>query len=162
MDNNVSLNRVKMSMSKKLIRAAVLLGVTTLGLSSLYAADAPEKVEGKIANLKVDASKLPPASKEKVDFKKEIKPLFKKACLDCHDADAPMGGYSLNKRDSALKGGEKGIAIIPGKSDKSPLIYYVARQVKDMEMPPKDQGDPLTKEEISLLRAWIDQGAKWE
>jgi cytochrome c551/c552 len=156
-------NKPKRERGNRWMKAVGLLGLAGLGATYfLYAADPSVKVEGKIPDLKVDASKLPPPSTKKIDFAKEIKPLFKKACIDCHDADNPMGGFSLNKRESALKGGEKGLAIIPGKSDKSPIIYYVARQVKELPMPPKDMGDPLTKEEISLLRAWIDQGAKWD
>jgi mono/diheme cytochrome c family protein len=108
----------------------------------------------------VDTSKLPAASTNKVDFAKDIQPIFKKACLDCHGPDAQMGDYRLDKRDVALKGSGKGEVIIPGKSEKSPLIHYVAGLVKGMEMPPAGD-DPLTKQEIALLRAWIDQGAKW-
>ncbi len=106
--------------------------------------------------------KLPPAAEKKVEFTKDIKPIFDKSCMDCHDKSGPMGKFRLDKREEALKGGESGPAIVPGKSDKSPLVYYVAHAVKDFEMPPKDQGDPLTKEQVGLLRAWIDQGAKWE
>lgn len=106
--------------------------------------------------------KLPAASDKKVDFAKDIKPIFDKSCMDCHDKSGPMGKFRLDKREEALKGGESGPAIVPGKSDKSPLVYYVAHAIKDLEMPPTDQGDPLTKEQVGLLRAWIDQGAKWE
>ena len=63
-----------------------------------------------------------------------------------------------------IKGGDsEEAAIIPGKSDKSPLIHYVADLVVDMEMPPTDTREkypPWTKEQIALVRAWIDQGAK--
>src|SRR5262249_26162813 len=44
---------------------------------------------------------------------------------------------------------------------KSPLVHYVARLVEDMEMPPPGKGEPLTPEQVGLLRAWIDQGAVW-
>ncbi len=53
------------------------------------------------------------------------------------------------------------MTLSPGDSANSWLIHYVARQVKDMEMPPVGKGNPLTPEQISLLRAWIDQGANW-
>ena len=52
-----------------------------------------------------------------------------------------------------------GVDIIPGDSAHSPLIHFVARLVPDMEMPQK--GEPLTTEQVGLLRAWIDQGAPW-
>src|SRR5207245_242161 len=63
--------------------------------------------------------------------------------------------------ESALKGGDNGVDLIPGNSAKSPLIFYVARLVEDMEMPPPGKGEPLTLAQIGLLRAWIDQGALW-
>jgi mono/diheme cytochrome c family protein len=135
--------------------AAASLGLVALGIGlALNAADAAK--EPKLG----DASKLPPASTNKVDFAKEIQPIFKKSCLDCHGEDAQMGDYRMDKREAAIKGGASGPAIIPGKSEKSALIHYVARLVKGLEMPP-DEGDRLTKEQVSLLRAWIDQGAKW-
>ena len=107
--------------------------------------------------LKVDVSKLPPAAKQKVDFAKDIHPVLKKACQDCHGPDGGSGNFKVDTRENILKGGEHGAAVVPGASEKSPLIHYVAKLVKDMEMPPKDAGDPLTKEQIGLLRAWIDQ-----
>ncbi|HXC35074.1 MAG TPA: hypothetical protein VNV43_04315, partial [Candidatus Acidoferrales bacterium] len=51
--------------------------------------------------------------------------------------------------------------IVPGNSRDSLLIAYVAGQVPDMKMPPPGRGNPLTPQQISLLRAWIDQGASW-
>jgi mono/diheme cytochrome c family protein len=122
----------------------------------VFAAD-----EAKKEAPKVDVSKLPPAATKKVDFAKDIQPIFKKSCIECHESSGAMGGFKLDKKEAAMKGGDSGPCIIPGKSEKSPLIHYVARLVKDMEMPPKDQGEPLTKEQIGLLRAWIDQGANW-
>jgi hypothetical protein len=53
------------------------------------------------------------------------------------------------------------VDIIPGDSTNSPLVHYVSRLDADMAMPPEGKGDPLTVEQIALLRAWIDQGAEW-
>jgi len=69
-------------------------------------------------------------------------------------------GYRLDSKAGALKGGETySPAIKPGDSVGSPLIHLVAGLVPDSRMPAK--GDPLTPEQIGLLRAWIDQGAVW-
>lgn len=127
-----------------------------------FAEDAAVDAKVQAIIMKGDATKLPPVSDKKVDFAKDIQPIFKKSCLDCHDADGAMGRFRADKRETILKGGESGLAVVPGKSAKSPLIFYVAGLIKNMQMPPKDQGDPLTKEQIGLLRAWIDQGAKGE
>jgi len=110
----------------------------------------------------VDISKLPPPASRQIDFAADIKPIFEASCLRCHGTERPKSRFSLATREAALKGGDTGIAIIPGDSAKSPLIHYVARLVPDMEMPPEDKGDPLTREQIAVLRAWIDQGVLWE
>jgi hypothetical protein len=31
---------------------------------------------------------------------------------------------------------------------------------EDSAMPPEGKGDPLTQEQVALVRAWIEQGAK--
>lgn len=144
--------------------AALSVGAGVLGAADSDAANSKAISEAKtvVAEPKVDVSKLPPPAKKEISFAKDVKPILAKSCLDCHDADGAMGKFRLDKRDLALKGGEAGVDIVPGKSALSRLIHYVARLVKDEEMPPKDQGDPLTKEQISVLRAWIDQGAKWD
>ena len=62
-------------------------------------------------------------------------------------------------RAEALAGGDEGISIVKGVSAKSPLIHRVAGVDPDLRMPP--EGDPLSSTEISVLRAWIDQGLDW-
>src|SRR6266478_3256212 len=109
----------------------------------------------------LDASKLPSAAIAKVEFERDIRPIFEKSCWRCHGAEKPKSHFRLDNRESALKGGNNGIDIIAGDSAKSPLVHYVARLVADMEMPPPGKGEPLTAEQIGLLRAWIDQGAAW-
>jgi hypothetical protein len=109
-----------------------------------------------------DLSKLPPPAGMQVDFARDIKPILENACLRCHGTERPKSKFSLTTREAALKGGENGVAIIPGDSAKSPLIHYVAQLVPDMQMPPAGKGDPLTSQQVALLRAWIDQGVVWE
>ena len=108
----------------------------------------------------IDVSKIPPASISQVDFAKDIRPIFEKSCFSCHGPEKQKGDYRLDSSTAALKGGENHTpAIKPGDSANSPLIHLVSGLVPDSKMPAK--GDPLTKEQIGLLRAWIDQGAKW-
>ena len=114
----------------------------------------------------VDISKLPAASDKKVDFIKDIKPLLEKSCFNCHGVKPrAKGKYFMNNREKAIAGGssdEK--AIIAGKSAKSPLVHMITDLVEEMEMPPIDKREKykaLTKTQIGLVRAWIDQGAKW-
>ena len=111
---------------------------------------------------KVDISKLPPAvDKKGVTYEKDIKAIFEKSCFKCHGSEKQKGKMRLDSREAVLKGGENGPDIIPGKGDQSPLLHNAARiGDPDDAMPPEGKGDPLTKEQVALIRAWIDQGAK--
>ncbi len=100
---------------------------------------------------------LPPAAERKVDFIKDIQPIFSEACYMCHGADAQEAGLRLDARKDAFDGGDSGRVILKGESAKSPLIHFVARIDPEKVMPPEDEGDPLTAEQVGLLRAWIDQ-----
>ncbi len=108
-----------------------------------------------------DVSKLPAPSTAPVEFSRDIQAIFEKSCLRCHGPEKPKSRFRLDNRESALKGGEHGVDILPGESAKSPLIHFVAGLVADMEMPPRGKGEPLTPEQIGKLRAWIDVGAPW-
>ena len=110
----------------------------------------------------VDLSKLPPASTKKgLTFDTDIKPLFEKSCFKCHGSEKQKGKLRLDSLDTALKGGENGNIIEPGSSAKSKVVIAVARLGDpDEAMPPEDKGKPWDKEQVGLLRAWIDQGAK--
>ncbi len=105
------------------------------------------------------ATKLPPAANQEVDFVRDVRPILQRACFRCHGPDKQKSEYRLDVRQTALTGGESYAPnIVPGKSADSPLVKMVAG-VGDITMPP--EGDRLSAEEIGLLRAWIDQGAKW-
>jgi mono/diheme cytochrome c family protein len=107
-----------------------------------------------------DLSKLPPPATRDIDFAADVQPIFAASCLQCHGDEKQKGGLRLDRRDDVLKGGDAyGPSIIPGDSGASPLIRIVAGLDEDMMMPQK--GDSLTAEQIGVLRAWIDQGAKW-
>jgi mono/diheme cytochrome c family protein len=108
----------------------------------------------------LDLSNLPPASKRPVVFARDIKPIFEAKCIQCHGPDKQKSQFRLDQKEAALKGGENHVPDIrPGNSAQSPLIHFVSGLVKDMKMPAK--GEPLTVDEIGLLRAWIDQGSAW-
>jgi mono/diheme cytochrome c family protein len=108
-----------------------------------------------------DVTQLPPpADKKGVTYEKEIKPLFQKSCFKCHGPEKAKGKLRLDSLEAALKGGEDGKVVEVGKSADSLLVKAVARLDEDTAMPPKDKGAPLTKEQVGLIRAWIDQGGK--
>jgi hypothetical protein len=112
-----------------------------------------------------DTSKLPPPAKETgLTYGKHIAPIVEKSCLDCHGPQKPKSKYRVDNRDSLIKGGNSNkAAIVPGQSAKSPIVHYVSDLVRKMEMPPlnkREKYSKLTPEQVGLLRAWIDQGAK--
>lgn len=113
----------------------------------------------------VDVSKLPAASSKKdVTFAKDIKPIFEKSCVNCHGAEKPKARLRLDHLEGTLKGSSDGKVVQPGDSAKSSLVHSVARiGDEDYWMPPpnnKAKIPALTAEQVGLIRAWIDQGAK--
>lgn len=107
-----------------------------------------------------EADKLPPAAKRKINYERDVLPIFQARCVSCHGPKKQESSYRIDVKKNAVAGGDFGDpAIIPGKSADSPLIHYVAGVDPDMLMPP--EGKRLTVREISLLRAWIDQGLVW-
>jgi len=106
-----------------------------------------------------EGHKLPTAAKVQVDFRRDIEPLLKEKCQFCHGAEQQLSGLRLDTRNAALTGGNSGVVIKPGNSRESRLIHLVAGLNKEVRMPMT--GDPLTAEQIGLLRAWIDQGVLW-
>ncbi len=117
---------------------------------------------GSLTAAEPDVSRLPAPVGRSVGFTADIQPILEFSCLRCHGTERPKGRFSLATREAALKGGDNGMNIIVGDSSRSPLIHFVAGLVPDMEMPPSGKGDPLTAEQIAVLRAWIDQGVAWE
>jgi hypothetical protein len=108
-----------------------------------------------------DETKLPAPAAQKIDFVRDISPILQAHCLKCHSDEKPKSHFRLTSREAALKGGEHGVDIMPGKSAQSPLIRYVARLDEEMAMPPEGRGTPLDSPQVALLRAWIDQGVAW-
>ena len=109
---------------------------------------------------------LPPAStKAGVTYATDIKPIFDTSCVKCHGGDKPKARLKMDTLAGVLKGTKMGPILKAGDSANSFIIKSVAHLTKDHDswMPPlknKAGIKPLTPEQIGLLRAWIDQGAK--
>ncbi len=106
-----------------------------------------------------------PKNGPRIHFAQQVKPLLERSCAACHSGEKPRGLFRIDGRQFILKGGASGAAaIVPGNSEKSPLIDYVSGTAPDSEMPPKAKRKrfpALNTGEVALLRAWIDQGAEW-
>jgi len=95
-----------------------------------------------------------------IDFNTQVKPIFNKKCIACHGGVRQKSNFSLLFRSDALAINKSGKpAIIPGDPDHSEMIRRLTSNDPDERMPYKH--DPLSKDEINVLRKWIKQGAKW-
>ncbi|WP_437193344.1 DUF1549 domain-containing protein [Planctomicrobium sp. SH527] len=109
----------------------------------------------------VSAGDLPPAVDRVVDYEKDIAPILAAKCLDCHGEETQESRFRLDRKSALLRGGDSGEpAIVLGKSEQSHLIRLVAGLEPGQVMPPSGS-ESLTKSEIAILRAWIDQGVTW-
>jgi len=112
------------------------------------------------------AADLPPAStKTGVTYDTDIKPILDASCVKCHSGEKPKARLRLDTLENVLKGSKDGKILTAGDSTNSFVVKCVAHTAadKDSWMPPehnKANIGPLTPEQIGLIRAWIDQGAK--
>ncbi len=111
------------------------------------------------AALLVAACAAPAARAEAVDYLRDVKPILGARCYSCHGALRQRSGLRLDTAALIRKGGKAGPAVVPGKSDESPLIEAVRGDGRP-RMPPEGEGEPLSEKQVAVLRAWIDQGAK--
>ncbi|CAA9416719.1 MAG: hypothetical protein AVDCRST_MAG64-2642, partial [uncultured Phycisphaerae bacterium] len=95
-----------------------------------------------------------------VSYAKDVKVILAHNCYECHAKDKKKGAFSLNSRELVLKGGENGPNVVPGKADESDLIKRLTTDDEDLRMPPKGPG--LKPAEVAVLKAWVDQGLKWD
>lgn len=95
------------------------------------------------------------AAEARHEFETQVAPLLARSCLDCHDSAAKKGQLDLSRKAAAFAGGESGKAIVAGKAGES----FLWEQIKSGAMPP--EGEPLTDQEKTLLKQWIDKGAVW-
>jgi mono/diheme cytochrome c family protein len=99
----------------------------------------------------------PSTNSQPVDYLKQIKPLLALHCVNCHGPLRQKGGLRLDAGELIQKGGDSGSAIVAGKPEKSLLLHALAGS-NDVTQMPVD-GKPLKKEDIALVRRWIQAGA---
>jgi formylglycine-generating enzyme required for sulfatase activity len=100
--------------------------------------------------------------KPRIDFVKHIQPILEQNCVSCHNPEKDKGEWILTTKKQAFETGESAPNIVPFSLEKS-AIYHLTTLAEDDDdlMPPKKSGGPLKKEEIALLKGWIEQGAVW-
>ncbi|MDA0590100.1 MAG: hypothetical protein O2820_10855 [Planctomycetota bacterium] len=91
------------------------------------------------------------------DYSKQIAPLFRKHCTACHNGDDREGELSLESFTDLKKGGKRGPSVQPGDLKSSRLFLMVSGPKPKM---PPEENDPLTSDEVALLKTWIETGAR--
>ena len=97
----------------------------------------------------------------KIDFNRDIRPIFSNNCYFCHGPDDAKrkAGLRFDMKEGAF--GKSGV-IVAGKSSESRLIQRISSTNPDKLMPPPEAGRTLTARQIELMRRWVDEGARWE
>ena len=108
---------------------------------------------------------------EKVSFSEQIRPLLNRNCTGCHGGVKQAGGFSLLYKESAFGKTHHGIGIVPGKPEESMLYKVITsppevfdkhkNKTRRLEHMPMEK-DPLSAEDTTLIKRWIEEGAEWE
>lgn len=106
------------------------------------------------------ASIVRSAEPERVEFTREVQPILQRACWKCHGPEKQKGGMRFDLKADVLRAGDSGKkAVLSGRPNDSELIRRVEAPTAEERMPPNS--DPLNRDEIKILRAWIEQGANF-
>jgi len=108
-------------------------------------------------------AQAPAAQPAQVDYARDIYPILEQTCFECHGPKKGRGQLRLHTRALTMKGGVSGPVIVPGKSADSLLVQRLlgpAGTVPQEDQMPLER-DPLPPQQLALIRAWIDQGARW-
>jgi ankyrin repeat protein len=93
----------------------------------------------------------------RIDFQRDVQPIFREHCVSCHGSDQQMSGLRLDRRADALRGGSQS-DIGPGNAQGSRLYHRLIGSTFGPQMPP---AGPLGAEQIDTIKQWIDEGAEW-
>lgn len=92
----------------------------------------------------------------KVDYARDVAPVFRQNCAGCHGPTQQLAGLRLDRKSSVMKAGLR--RVVAGSSENSFLYYRLIGNEYGPQMPPTG---PLRPEQIAMLKTWIDQGADW-
>lgn len=106
-----------------------------------------------------------------ISFSADVQPILAQYCAECHDERGEgmaSSGFSVHDYDSVMKGTSLGEVVVPGSSPSSTLYLVVAQKTApEIHMPPhheqalaEGRGAPLSEEDVGIIQAWIDQGAR--
>ncbi|TWT43552.1 Planctomycete cytochrome C [Thalassoglobus neptunius] len=95
-----------------------------------------------------------------IDFVRDIQPIFREHCYECHAGTTEEGGLNLGIKERAFQGGDSGSLIEAGNSEESLLLQMISGEEGERLMPPEGS-QQLSDEQIELIRVWVTQGANW-
>ncbi|MFZ2171634.1 MAG: DUF4405 domain-containing protein [Methylococcaceae bacterium] len=95
---------------------------------------------------------------EGIEFWQDVYPIFANNCLSCHGPQKQLANFRVDRSEDFFGSNEHDPLILPAQSAISPLIAIVSGTRKDMAMVDRHK---LPEQDIALLKAWIDSGAKW-
>src|ERR1700730_6858198 len=101
----------------------------------------------------------PRVQAQAVEINRDVRPILSNHCCVCHGPDNNLGKAKLR-----LDGEKNALAnvLVPRKPAESELFQRVISRAPDERMPPDKHNKPLSKDQIEVLRRWIEQGAKYE
>jgi mono/diheme cytochrome c family protein len=159
-------NQTKLIPTIKMTMNPTKLTLAALAASFSFAVAASAQDAATPAAPMPPVAPLPPASaKTGLTYVTDIKPVFDANCVKCHSGDKPKAHLHLDTLDGILKGNKWGPVLKAGDGVNSLIVKAVGHQLKDKDgwmppMPNKAEAKTLTPEQIGLVIAWINQGAK--
>ena len=104
-----------------------------------------------------------PADDETIDFARDVRPILSAACFKCHGPDEKerKADLRLDTREGALGSAGGPAPFVAGKPAESEALRRITSADPDERMPPADSGKSLTEAQISLVKTWVEQGARW-
>ncbi len=93
-----------------------------------------------------------------VEFVRDVQPILREHCYECHGADKQMNGFRLDRRRDAMRGGTAHV-IAAGSAAASRLYLRLVGDTYGRRMPL--DADPLAPAHIETIQRWIEQGADW-
>lgn len=122
---------------------------------AVLCAVAAVSVYGLLHSTQSDLSAQTPAGR--VDFAKDVQPIFAEHCYECHGPEKQMNGFRLDRRRDAMRGGTITV-ITRGSADASRLYLRLVGTRYGRQMPVEDHLEPA---QIDTIKRWIEQGADW-
>lgn len=101
---------------------------------------------------------------DRVDFRRDVRPILSDSCFHCHgpDKETRMGGLRLDVKAEAFRARKSGTPIVPGDVAQSLILKRILNEKPALRMPPPSAHKTLTAQQIDVLSRWVEQGADWQ